>query len=339
MKITNKYQFRIRKAKTFAIRHLPFVICLFVICLFVIAPVNAQDVQRTFTIVPPIVETTLNPGQKTEGVLKVINDSTSPLTFTASVHDFIVDNPNGIPNLLPVNTLSKRFSGASWIGITPSTFTVLPQSKQTLNYFLQVPQDARPGGHYAAVVYTPTSKLAVKGTGASVETKLGTLFLVTVNGNINESSQVTSFTANPFQEYGPVKLTALIANNGDLHIKPIGQIVVSDIFGRVINQQNLAQFDIFPTASRIYTNTVGSKIMIGRFKATLLASYGRNNNLPLTATVYFWVFPWKIALLAVLILAAIVLGIMYWRKRGKKKSNPEMTNKQISNELPNGQNG
>ncbi len=312
-------QKQVKNSKTiFFSFDLSFTLYTLIFILFLLsnaAKANAQEIQHTFTIVPPTVEVSLNPGQKTEGILKVINDSTNPLTFTASVDDFIVDNPNGIPNLLSNNTFPKRFSAASWIGIVPSVFTIPAQSKQILNYYLQVPQDARPGGHYAAAVYTPTSKISIKGTGASVETKIGTLFLISINGNINESSVVKSFSSNPFQEYGPVKLTVEIANNGDLHITPQGEIIVTDIFGRIVDQQRLASLDIFPTASRIYTNSVGGKIMIGPFKARLLASYGRNKNLPLSSTVYFWVFPWKIAILALLIIIAIVLGIMYWRKR------------------------
>lgn len=334
MQISNKYQFKIKNTKTFAC--LSFILCLFAYLLIGsigVFPLSAgaQELQRNITIVPPIIKQTLNPGEKTEGILKVINDSTDTLSFTANVNDFVVDNPNGIPNLLPNNTLSKRFSGASWIGIVPPDFIIAPHGEQVLNYYLQVPLDARPGGHYAAAVYTPTSNVSVKGSGASVQTKMGTLFLITVNGNINESSMVSRFTGNSFQEYGPVKMTTQIINNGDLHITPIGKIVVTDIFGKIVDQQKLTSLDIFPTASRIYTNTTGGKIMIGPFKATLLASYGRNNNLPLSATFYFWVFPWKIALLMLLVIVALILGIMLWRKRGNK----QMTDKQISNESPN----
>ena len=325
---------RSRSIKNLKLKILPIGLFVYLFIGLFLPSASAQETQRNMTIVPPIVRVSLNPGQKTEGILKVINDSTAPLTFTAGLHDFIVDNPNGIPNLLPLNTLSKRFSGASWIAIDPSVFTVDPGQKQVLNYYLQIPQNARPGGHYAAVVYTPTANMAVKGTGAAVQTEIGTLFLITVNGNIKENAQITKFSANPFQEYGPVRLNTEILNNGDLHIRPIGEITVTDIFGQTVGKQNISQFDIFPTASRIYTNSIGKKIMIGPFKAKLLAYYGRNDNLPLTATVYFWVFPWKIATIAILIIILLILAIMYWRKRNstntQNNANKENEAKPIS---------
>ena len=94
------------------------------------APATAQETLRTFTIVPPTVSQTLDPGGRAEGVMKVINDSSEPLVFTASIHDFIVDNALGTPNLLPPDTLSKKFSAASWIGVTPNSFTVEPHQNR-----------------------------------------------------------------------------------------------------------------------------------------------------------------------------------------------------------------
>ncbi len=286
------------------------------------APVGAQETIRTVSIVPPTVSLTLDAGGVSEGRMKVINDSGNPLTFSASVADFIVSDTQGTPNLLPPNTLSKKYSAAAWIGVTPATFTVLPHQKQELNYFIQAPLDARPGGHYAAVVYSPTTASdAVKGSGAAVEAKLGTLFYIAVNGPINEQAIVGKFSALPFAEYGPIDISTNIKNLSDLHIRPTGAIVIYDLLGRKIDSQSLSPVNIFPQASRDYKNTVGAKIMIGRFKATLLAGYGRQNNLPLVATVYFWVFPWKIALILILIIVALVLGWKYWKKRKTTPSN------------------
>ena len=299
-----------------------FLLSTFYFLLSSVAPAGAQETVRTMTIVPPTVEQSLDPGGKAEGVMKVINDSTTPLSFTVAVNDFIVEDTKGTPNMLPANTLSKKFSASSWIGVTPNSFTVLPHDKQVLNYYIQVPSYARPGGHYASVVFTPTSNIGVQGTGASVETKVGTLFYISVSGTISEYAMITKFLANSFQEYGPVNMVTTIKNFGDLHIKPAGQITIYDMFGRKIETSSFAKFNIFPSAARDYQNSIGAKIMIGRFKANILTSYGQNNNLPLIANVYFWVFPWKIALIIILVIIAIILGIKYWKKKEIKELNP-----------------
>lgn len=283
---------------------------------FLLSNAGAQESPRILTIVPPSKEyTEIKPGDKEEGELKLINDSDQSMTFTASTQDFIVEDTHGTPSILPAGTLGKRFSAAAWIGIVPNTFTIAAHDKATLHYFIQVPPDARPGGHYAAVVYSPTEAIGVNGTGASVQTQLGTLFSLDIAGPITEEAVVTRFTTDRFQEYGPVHFFTQIKNYSDIHIKPKGTIVVKNVFGKQVATIPFDEHNIFPTAARDYVSVFDKKWMIGKYTAQLLLSYGKNNNLPLLATISFIVFPWKVALLIILILVAILLGWLVWKRR------------------------
>lgn len=288
---------------------------LLVLLTFSVGVVKAQEMSRTITLAYPALEHKLNPGDKAQGFTKIINRSTVPLTFRVSVQDYVVMDTIGTPTILPPNTLSNKYSAAAWIGITPETFTLQPGATQIINYYIQVPADARPGGHYAAITYIPVVGQGVKGSGSTVNSELGSLFYITINGPIHEQALISKFFANPFQEYGPVNVFTQLKNLGDLHIAPKGTITVTGVF---FNQtQSLATHNIFPGAARDFQNTFGQSLMVGRYKATLMASYGSNNNLPLMATMYFWVFPWRVALVIVLAIAALVLAGLYLRKKKK----------------------
>ena len=288
----------------------------------------AQELQRTFTVVNPAIVQNLNPGDKAEGITKVINDSDVPLTFTIGVQDYIVADNKGTPNLLPPNILNNKYSAAAWIGVYPSTFTLKPREKQIINYYIQIPKDAKPGGHYAALVYQPKVDVKTGQTGGVTTAQIGSLFYVTVKGPVKEDSRISKFFANPFQEYGPVKILTQIKNNGDLHITPTGSITLTGLFTNstyTFNDQKKSSTpigNIFPETARDFENTVGKTLMIGRYKAVLLASYGVNNNLPLTATLYFWVFPWRIALIIILLVIALILGGKYYQKRKRETQKP-----------------
>jgi hypothetical protein len=104
---------------------------------------------------------------------------------------------------------------------------------------------------------------------------------------------------------------------GDLHITPKGTLTVSGLFFN--KSEDFPTHNIFPETSRDFENTIGKTLMIGRYKAVLLASYGVNNNLPLTSTLYFFVFPWRIALIIVLLVIAVILGRKYYQKRKKEQ--------------------
>ena len=287
---------------------------------FLLNNAGAQESPRILTIDPPSKELHLNPGDKTEGVLKLINDGSTEITLTVSAQDFIVEDTHGTPTVLPAGTLSKRFSGAAWIGLIPSTFTVPAHQIQSIHYYIQVPPDARPGGHYAAIVYSPTKAIGVAGTGASVQTQLGTLFSLDVNGPITEEAIVSQFTANKFQESGPVHILTQIKNYSDIHIKPKGSIIITDMFGNRVATLPFTQHNIFPMAALDYVNIFDKPWMIGKYTAHFLASYGEKNNLPLDATFSFIVFPWKVAVLIILILIAAVLGYFVWKRRKEIKA-------------------
>ena len=287
--------------------------------LFGVGIASAQEVERTVTIAYPTLIHKLNPGEHTEGITKVINQSTSVLSFKLGVQDFIVTDTLGTPNILPPGTLNNKYSASAWIGATPTTFTLKPGEAQTINYYIQVPTDAKPGGRYAALVYSPiVTKGVTGGSGSTVNSQLGSLFYITVNGPIHEQALISKFFANPFQEYGPVDVLTQIKNLGDLHMAPKGTVTVTGLF---FNQtQNLPTHNIFPEAARDFSNTFGQTLMVGRYKATLMASYGTNNNLPLIATAYFWVFPWRITVVIVLLAVALILSALYLRKRRKDGS-------------------
>ncbi|MEK9208111.1 MAG: hypothetical protein AAB922_06495, partial [Patescibacteria group bacterium] len=171
---------------------------------------RAQETSRTFTISPPTVQAELDPGQQTQGTLKIINDGDSPLVFQTSTQDFIVKDDDGTPYILPPDTLSNKYSGASWIAIYPDVITIEPHKKVEVNYYIQVPSDARPGGHYGAVMYNPTNVMSVSGTGASVNTSVGTLFYLTVKGPVSIKAMVSKFTTQGIWDFGPVKINTSI---------------------------------------------------------------------------------------------------------------------------------
>ena len=305
------------KSQINELRHL--FICLFVYLFIgsILAQRASAQASRTLTVVSPTVELSLNPGEKAEGTVALINEGKDTLPISLSIYDFIVQSSRGEPSLLPPNTLSKRFSAASWIGVTPASFILKPGQRQTISYYVQVPPAARPGGHYAALIFKSQDAIEFQGSGASLETQMGALFYLTVKGPVKEQIKITRFFASNFWEYGPVKIQTQIENLGDSHIKPIATITIFDWLGRRIEMQALKEGNIFPTANREYQNPVGQKIMIGRFKAILSLIYGKSNNQVLTANLYFWVFPWKLILIFLTVLSVILIILLRFRKSGR----------------------
>lgn len=333
-KIKNQIH-KVKIKKTFYTRVVfafSFLFLLFAFSFLILNYVHGQSPVRSFTITPPTLIAPLAPSKASEGVMAIRNETDEPVTFNVSVQDFIVTDTRGTPTILPPDALSNKYSAASWIGVSPTRFTVPPRGRQELSYYIQVPPDARPGGHYAAVVYSPVTEKGVDSTGATVNSQIGTLFSVTIDGPINEKATVSRFYAPFFQEYGPVTIQTQVKNFGDEHIKPLGKITLTNMFGGK-EEQSLHENNVFPEAARDYVNIFGEKWMLGRYEATFQGTYGRGNNLPLQATVVFWVFPWKIAVVIILFIIAAVLAYMLMKKK-KDQSNPPSQPEQEAVEQP-----
>lgn len=286
-----------------------------------------QSTGRTITITPPSLTLSVKPGDKSEGRLGLINDSSEDILFSVYVFDMIVTDNHGTPEILPSGTIqNNKYSASSWMGVDNPTLLVKANSRADINYYVQVPLDAGPGGHYAAVLYRPKRIETTKGSGAAINEQLATLVYFDVAGSIKESATVKSFKAPFFSEYGPVKLTAEVTNSGDTHIQPVGSMSVKNMLGKVIATKDIPDGRIFPGGiSRIYEQALGKKWMLGRYEASFTAMYGRSNNLPLVATVAFWVFPWKLALLVIGLIFAAILGLMYMKKNKRNTSTPNHT--------------
>jgi hypothetical protein len=291
---------------------------------------------RSVTITPPTLSFSVKPGDKSEGTLGVINDSNEDILFSVTAYDMIVEDDHGTPEILPPGTINKnKYSASSWIGVDAPQILVKAHTRGDIGYFMQVPADAGPGGHYAAILYRPARIETANGSGAAINTQLATLVYFDVAGPIKESATVKSFTAPGFSEYGPVKLGANITNNGDTHIRPIGKFTVKNMLGKVIASKDIPEGNIFPGGiSRLYEQTVGKKWMFGRYTATFMATYGRANNLPLMATVAFWVFPWKIAVLILVLLIAAILGVIYMRKNKHRGGQPQTPSQPVEPTQP-----
>ncbi len=278
---------------------------------------------RALTITPPSLSFSVKPGDKSEGNLGLINDSSEDILFSIYSFDMIVNDDQGTPEILPSGTIqNNKYSASSWLGVDTPSVLVKAHSRADFHYYFQVPLNAGPGGHYAAIVYRPKRIETAQGSGAAINEQLATLVYFDVAGQIKENATVKQFKAPFFSEYGPVQLTTEITNNGDTHIKPMGTITIKNMLGKVIETKTLNTGNIFPGGiSRIFSESLGKKWMIGQYTASLMATYGRSNNLPLVATVAFWVFPWKLAVLILALIIAAILGLLYM-KRGRKHTPP-----------------
>lgn len=275
--------------------------------------INAQ-MESPLIVAPARQSFAADPGATERFAVRFYNTGIDPISGTFKVADFIVTDALGTPTFLEGPTvLSEKYAAASWVTLTQEKGTITPGGVVTLNATVKVPTNAAPGGKYFAVFFEPTTQTpdateTQQQKAASITVRLAGLIYLRVNGAISEGASITRFSAQGFSEYGPVTVTAEVKNNGDYHITPQGTITVKDMFGKEVAKADIPEANVFPGSSRVITTKLGEKWMVGKFTADLNAVYGDTGK-ELAATLSFWVFPWKLAVVIALGIIILILII------------------------------
>src|SRR3989338_4102757 len=293
---------------------LRIIVLVILASIFSVVPAvgQAQEVgDAKVSISPTLFELSAKPGDAIENSFKVINTSDIIQDYEMEIKPF-VGNELGQAKIVPDD--DSTYFLKNWVTISPQLFTLTPKQTQVVTFTITVPADAEPGGQYGSILASLVNKSEVSGTGAVVRSKVGTLVLVAVAGDISYSASIKDFSVVKKRfERSPITFNTRIHNNSTVHIKPKGFITLTDIFGRTAGSIDFDQKNIFPKSDRLITQTYDQPLKVGRYVATLNLLYGETSD-QLSARLVFYVFPvWLIILIVVLLV--LILFIFIDRRR------------------------
>ncbi|MGH7156870.1 MAG: hypothetical protein ACREGG_02045 [Candidatus Saccharimonadales bacterium] len=287
-------------------------------------PPAATNSGQALEIAPPVITLTANPGQTLKTQILLRDISSSNLIVTSQTNDFVAAGEDGTPKVILDNNTPDPYSMRTWV-VPPASLNLAPREIQPLSVTINVPATASPGGHYAVVRFTGTAP-SLSGTGVSLSASLGALILLTVNGKITHNLSLASFTVSKggktgsiFQS-GPLDFTVRLKNNGNVHELPVGQITIKDMFGKKLatTNVNLPPKNVLPSSIRKFdssldSSVIGTKKLFGHYKATLTVTYAQNQKL--TGTLSFWVIPYRLIAIIIVIIIALFFGLRYAIRR------------------------
>lgn len=269
--------------------------------------VKGQAEGQTLEVSPPSQEATVDPGGSTTVTAKITNKSNATLPLTVHIEDFTASGDEGQVAL----STGSQYSVTGWTKVRPSSFTLGPGESQDVTATITAPKGAA-GGRYGSFVFGVTPDKAT-GNAATVSQQIASLFLLRVNGPVNERLALTEMSAPMFQEFGPVPISLRFENSGNVHVKAYGLINVTDILGHKVADIVVPGTNVFPDAARNVQAKLNKSFLIGPYTATAIIYYGSHNDV-LNAQTTFYVFPVRIA--AVILVVIILLFLM--RKRLRK---------------------
>lgn len=262
---------------------------------------------------PPTFEISANPGDTLKNVIRVQNISEKDVKVVVEKRNFTALGEEGSVSLTEEET---SFSLASWI--TPGWTEFDLPAKGTINFpfEIKVPLNAEPGGHFGSLIFK-IGGLMPGQTGAALAQELGALILLQIAGNTKEAAVLESFrTPKNLYEYGPVEFEARVRNDGNVHAKPHGSLVITNLLGRQVANVPIEGRNVLPGAIRKIPILWEKKNLFGRYTATLSLGYGSKGK-ALMATTTFWGFPYRLG--SVVAVGILIFAALLYRGRRRIK--------------------
>ena len=320
-----------------------FILAMFLVIggLLLTQPVFA------LTVSPVKIEVVGSPGETVKSKILLENEHMGAKTFYSSFESFEATGETGVPTFVPAEQ-----GLATWIETAPQ-ITLEPGEQKEVPLTIKIPEDADPGGHFAVIFLGTSSPESKEGGAVSVASKVGILVLLKVTGEIEEGGGVLEFGAEDKQKFFnslPVNFMFRFQNSGSDRVKPAGEITIKNIFGKtlVVLPANETEGNVLPQSIRKFkvewnpneteiinkTETTEKKSFLeelknekenfafGKYTAELDLEYGEEKA---QASFSFFVIPWRILTLALLILIVVILIVI----KGVKKYNQRMIAKAV----------
>jgi hypothetical protein len=310
------------------------------------------------TTSPLPVNLSANPEQTISTDLRIQNAASTTQKIKISLMKFSAYGESGKPALQDRAPGDDYFD---WVSFSPSVFEAPPNQWMSVKMTIAVPKGAA-FGYYYAVVFSPADQKPT-GKGNVYLGSTAILVLLDVKSpNAKRSAKVVDFSVDKkTYEFLPVNFSARLHNDGNVHLLPGGSIYIKRGSKQVaVLPFNAQHGNILPNSYRVYTTTWSdgwpvytqknqdgkvvldkngkpvtalswdfSKIQhlkFGHYTANLLAVYDNGSrDVPMEASVSFWVVPWRIIAFVVVVGGLAAVGLwtsgrnLYKKLRKSKK--------------------
>jgi hypothetical protein len=316
-----------------------FVFLLLVLFTFSFSFISHKA--EALTISPARMELSGDQGTTVTKDITLINDTASDATYYVTYANFESQGETGSPLFV-----EPKSDLGTWM-TTDKSVTLAPQESKVVPVTITIPKDAYAGGHFAVVFF---GNAPSGGGQVSVGAKTGTLILLTVNGDVLEAGGLASFNTlkhKYFYNSLPISFEFRWKNDGNDRVKPDGNISIRSLFFIPVGHidANAVSGNILPHSTRLFNidwiklpadkndNIKSASFINSYFK---IVSFQWHNfavgpylahldlvsgidKIHSTKNVIFFVFPWQLLLLMVIILIPIFfIGRFALRRYNKK---------------------
>jgi len=251
------------------------------------------NLSYALTVAPAKIEFNVNPGETLNFEIFVRNDQNYDVNLYSEIEGFTEEGTTKV--------FLGKVPEIEWVEIEKKVFLKAGDSTN-IPVKIKVPQDAPPGGHFL-VIWIGTIPAQSAGTGVGMSVRVGSLIYINVAGNVIEKISIQNFKAPKIAFSFPVKFRYSILNEGNTYVRPVGDVEIKNLFGRLVAnlKVNSKELQILPGKSKDFEDVWENTFAFGPYQAVYRIQYGQNKEL--NFNYWFFVLPIKIFVLTIVVLA------------------------------------
>lgn len=162
---------------------LKILICIFLFLYTYWLNTYAAAWAINFSLTPIKYELDLEPGESITLPASIRNNGTTTVTMPTTASDFQASGPGWIPSIVRRSELVFPDQElASWITLGSPSVTLAPGEQGTINFTIDVPTNATPGGHYGAVLFQNANSVGGAPWKIAIDVDYGIILLIDVAG-------------------------------------------------------------------------------------------------------------------------------------------------------------
>ena len=283
--------------------------------------------QGDFVVGPGRAEIEVKPGQTVTYDISVANRISDNRQFELNVED-ISGSEDGSQSVVMLGDARGPYSIKDYISFPQKTFKLNLGERARIPVTISIPKDAEPGGYYGSVLISTVrvsgQDAPVGAASSPIVARIGTLFFITVPGDIKKGGELKDFSLINKQlwyESGPINMAILYENTGSVHLNPYGEIRIKNLFNEEVGFLELEPWFALPGSLRSREVSWNRPMLFGRYTVTASINRGYDDVVD-EKTLTFWVLPWKIMGGAFLVLFLVIFSIRFFfrnfefRRRG-----------------------
>lgn len=307
-----------------------------------IIPSEVPPAGINLSLSPVFINLVTDPGASVSSAIRVTNQNNFREYLEIQVAKFTANYAGESPIIVDL-TAEDEFG--RWVSFSEKQFIVEPNETKTVKFTIAPSKDASLGYYYALLV----SRIGTgeEGNGIVKGSPAIPVLVEVRTPNAKRELQLVDFTTDKsIYEHLPTTFRVKIKNTGNIHVVPAGDIFIDWGKDRDIGliHANPTRGNILPNTERTYESvwddgfiaqvpkmengkvvrddkgkvvyktewdlSKANKIRIGKYTAHVLMVYDNGQrDVPLEATVSFWIIPWKIIGVALLIVFFVLVGI------------------------------